>query len=104
MATGQDLAHVVEGSLGMTNAEVVKGDLYFSVYLPALMCGTVGGGTHLPTQQEALKIMDIKGEGDSIKYAQLVGATTLAVELSLMASLAEGTLASTHQKLGRNSK
>ncbi len=103
IATGQDLAHVVEGSLGITSAEVLKnGDLYFSIYLPALMCGTVGGGTHLPTQQEALKIMDIKGQGDSIKYAQLIGAATLAVELSLIASLAEGTLASAHQKLGRN--
>ncbi|MCL4365866.1 hydroxymethylglutaryl-CoA reductase, partial [Patescibacteria group bacterium] len=44
-ATGQDLAHVVEGSLGVTTAEVLdNGDLYFSIYLPSLIVGTVGGG------------------------------------------------------------
>jgi hydroxymethylglutaryl-CoA reductase (NADPH) len=101
-ATGQDLAHVVEGSLGITTAEVLEnGDLYFSIYLPSLMCGTIGGGTHLPTQQEALSIMGIKGEGDSVKYAEIVGAAILAVEVSLMASLAEGSLAKAHERLGR---
>lgn len=104
-ATGQDLAHVVEGSLGVTTAEVTKtGDLYFSIYLPSLMCGTVGGGTHLPTQREALEIMGIKGAGDSVKYAQIVASAILAVELSLIASQAEGTLAKAHQKLGRKGK
>ncbi len=104
-ATGQDLAHVVEGSLGITTAEVTKqNDLYFSIYLPSLMCGTVGGGTHLPSQQAALNLMGIKGPGDSIKYAQILASAILAVELSLMASLAEGSLAKAHQKLGRKGK
>lgn len=104
-ATGQDLAHVVEGSLGVTTGEVLtNGDLYFSIYLPSLMCGTVGGGTHLPAQQEALKIMGVKGAGDSIKYAQILGSAILAVELSLMASLAEGTLARAHKQLGRKGR
>lgn len=104
-ATGQDLAHVVEGSLGITTAEVLgTGDLYFSIYLPSLMCGTVGGGTHLPSQQEALSIMCIKGAGDSVKFAQILGSAILAVEVSLMASLAEGSLAKAHQRLGRKGK
>ncbi|MBI2338060.1 hydroxymethylglutaryl-CoA reductase [Candidatus Daviesbacteria bacterium] len=104
-ATGQDLAHVAEGSLGITTAEVLtNGDLYFSIYLPSLMCGTVGGGTHLPAQQEALSIMGVKGTGDSVKYAQILGSAILAVEVSLMASLAEGSLAKAHQKLGRGQK
>lgn len=99
IATGQDPAHAVEGSLGITDAEVEgKGNLYFSVYLPALPVGTVGGGTHLPTQQEALKIMQIK---DVLEYSKAVGAAILAGELSLIASLAEGSLAKAHQKLGR---
>jgi len=98
-ATGQDLAHVTEASLGITTAEVLEnGSLYFSVYLPSLEVGTVGGGTHLPTQQEALKIMNTKGV---LEYAQVLGATILAGELSLIASLAEGTLAKAHKKLGR---
>lgn len=99
IATGQDPAHVVEGSLGVTTAEVLKnGDLYFSIYLPALVAGTVGGGTHLPTQQEALRIMNAR---DVLEYSKITGAAILAGELSLISSLAEGSLAKAHQKLGR---
>jgi len=99
LATGQDAAHVVEGSIGTTTAEVDKnGNLYFSVYLPALMIGTVGGGTHIPSQNEAIKIMQIKNpEG----FAQVIAGAVLAGELSLLSSQTEGTLAKAHQKLGR---
>ncbi|MCR4305621.1 MAG: hydroxymethylglutaryl-CoA reductase [Candidatus Daviesbacteria bacterium] len=98
-ATGQDLAHTTEASLGITSAETLEnGNLYFSIHLPSLIVGTVGGGTHLPTQQEALKIMDVKGV---LEYAQVLGAAVLAGELSLIASLSEGSLAKAHKKLGR---
>lgn len=98
-ATGQDLAHVVEGSLGVTTAEVLdSGDLYCSIYLPSLVVGTVGGGTNLPTQQEALKIMQVK---DAKEFATVIGAAVLAGELSLIASLAEGSLVKAHKSLGR---
>lgn len=99
LATGQDPAHVVEGSLGITTAEVLEnGDLYFSIYLPSLIIGTIGGGTSLPTQQEALKIMNVS---NVLEYAQVTGAAVLAGELSLIASQAEGTLAKTHKELAR---
>jgi hydroxymethylglutaryl-CoA reductase (NADPH) len=98
-ATGQDLAHVVEGSMGMTTSKVLKnGDLYVSVYLPAVMIGTVGGGTKLKTKQEALSIIGAK---NSIELAEVLGSAVLAGEISLLASLSEGSLAETHQKLGR---
>lgn len=101
-ATGQDLAHVVEGSLGITTAEILEnGDLHFSIYLPSLIVGTVGGGTHLPTQQEALKLMKIESV---LEYSKVVGAAVLAGELSLIASLAEGTLAKAHKTLGRKER
>lgn len=101
-ATGQDLAHVVEGSLGVTTAELEKnGDLYFSVYLPSLQIGTVGGGTGLPTQKEALQVMDVYGSKKVDEFAKIVASVVLAGELSLVASLAEGSLASAHQALGR---
>ena len=101
-ATGQDLAHVVEGSLGITDAEVEKkGDLYFSIYLPSLQVGTIGGGTSLPTQKEALSIMKVSSV---LEYSRAVGAAVLAGELSLIASLAEGTLAKAHQRLGRKER
>lgn len=99
IATGQDPAHVVEGSLGVTDAEVLdRGDLYFSIYLPSLVVGIVGGGTNLPTQQEALQIMKVS---DVLEYSRAVGAAVLAGELSLIASLSEGSLATAHKKLGR---
>lgn len=97
-ATGQDLAHVVEGSLGVTDAEVLRGNLYFSIYMPSLQVGTVGGGTSLPTQKEALQIMQVN---NVLEYAKAVAAAVLAGELSLVASLAEGSLVKAHKKLGR---
>lgn len=103
LATGQDLAHTVEGSLGITTTEVdVGGNLYVSVYLPSLMIGTVGGGTGLSTQKEALKILGIDqpAKGSAMRLAEIVGGAVLAGEVSLLASLAEGSLAEAHQGLG----
>ncbi len=104
LATGQDMAHVVEGSLGITTAEVLEdGNLYFSVYLPDLMVGTVGGGTGIVTQKEALAMMGLgKGRrGEAMEFAQVVGAAVLAGELSLTAALSAGHLARAHARLGR---
>ncbi len=110
LATGQDLGHVGEGSIGITTCEVVPGAfddehaLYISVCLPDLMVGTVGGGTGLATQKEALSILGIAGGNDgknAQKFAEIVGATALAGEISLLSSLAEGSLARAHQRLGR---
>ncbi len=98
-ATGQDLAHVVEGSMGITTSKILKnGDLYVSVYLPAVMLGTVGGGSKLKIKQEALSIIGAK---NSTELAKVLGSAVLAGEISLLASLAQGSLAKTHEKLGR---
>lgn len=122
IATGQDPAHVVEGSLGVTTAEVEpNGNLYFSIYLPALVIGTVGGGTTLPSQKEALQILSAGGKTDrparqspkgdggtrpltANQFAEIIAAAVLAGELSLTASLSEGSLASAHKKLARGKK
>ena len=63
LATGQDEAHVVEGSLGITTAEDRDGDLYFSVNMPDLPIATIGGGTRLETANEGLQIIDCAGSG-----------------------------------------
>lgn len=98
-ATGQDLAHVVEGSMGITTTKILKnGDLYFSVYLPALMVGIVGGGTKIDTKKEALSIIGAK---TSEELVQVLVATVLAGEISLLGSLSEGSLADAHERLGR---
>ena len=102
LATGQDLGHVGEASMGITTAEVVDGkDLYINVCLPDLMVGTVGGGTGLATQKEALNVI---GVDTSQKFAEIIGAAVLAGEISLLASLSEGTLAAAHKKLARGGK
>jgi hydroxymethylglutaryl-CoA reductase (NADPH) len=101
LATGQDEAHVVEGSLGITTAEDKDGDLYFSVTLPDVPIATFGGGTRLETAQECLNIMGVLGSGKVQEFAEIVAATVLAGELSLMGALAAGHLARAHKDLGR---
>lgn len=105
LATGQDLGHVGECSTGVTTMEVVdRNDLYVSVYLPDLMVGTVGGGTGLATQKEALELLGVAGgnEGKNAqRLAEIVAAVVLAGEISLLSSLEEGTLAKAHERLGR---
>ena len=101
LATGQDAAHVVEGSLGITTAEARDGDLYFSVNLPDLPIATVGGGTSLEVAKEGLSILGVAGSGKAREFAEIVASTVLAGELSLVGALAAGHLARAHQELGR---
>lgn len=101
LATGQDEAHIVEGSLGITTAENIAGDLYFSVTLPDVPLATIGGGTSLETARECLEIMDVYGSGKVGKFAEIVAGTVLAGELSLVGALSAGHLARAHKELGR---
>lgn len=107
IATGQDCAQVVESSMAITTAELTpQGDLYISITMPSLEVGTVGGGTGLPTQREALTIMGCAGPGNppgsnAKKFAEIVAAACLAGELSLLSALAAGHLAQAHARLGR---
>lgn len=101
LATGQDEAHIVEGSLGITVAEEKDGNLYFSVTLPDVPVATFGGGTRLETAKECLEIMGVYGRGGVGKFAEIVAGTVLAGELSLMGALAAGHLARAHKDLGR---
>ena len=101
LATGQDAAHVVEGSLGITTAENRNGDLYFSVNLPDLPVATVGGGTSLEVANEALKILGVSGSGHAKEFAEIVAGTVLAGELSLVGAIAAGHLARAHKEHGR---
>ncbi len=104
IATGQDPAHVTEASMGITTAKVIGEDLMVSIYMPSLNVGTIGGGTALATQKEALSIMGVLGAGKVEKFAEIIGATVLAGEISLISSLSEGTLAKAHERLGRGRK
>ncbi|MBI3331973.1 3-hydroxy-3-methylglutaryl-CoA reductase [Candidatus Peregrinibacteria bacterium] len=103
LATGQDAAHVVEGSLGDTTVMPEKDGLRVMVRLPALLVGVRGGGTQLPAQNTALKI--ILKEEPSLHPRQLlaetIGAAVLAGEMSLLAAQAAHDLAMAHVKLAR---
>ena len=118
LATGQDAAQVVEGANAITTAEVVgrggdgksaevrDGDLYVSVTLASLEVGTVGGGTRLPTQAEALDVLGMRGGGDPAgsnadALAEAVATVALAGELSLLSALASRNLSAAHASLGR---
>jgi hydroxymethylglutaryl-CoA reductase (NADPH) len=107
IATGQDPAHVVEGSMGVTCIEARGPDSVFaSIFMPDVPLGAVGGGTALDTQREALTMLGVspdperRGEA-AIRLAEIVGAVVLAGELSLMAAFTSQDLARAHEKLGR---
>ncbi len=112
LATGQDAAQVVEGANAITTADVVRAEresddaLYVSVTLASLEVGTVGGGTRLPTQAEALDVLGVRGGGDppgsnADALAESIAAGALAGELSLLGALASNNLSSAHERLGR---
>jgi hydroxymethylglutaryl-CoA reductase (NADPH) len=106
LATGQDEAHVVEGSNCITTMEAREDELYASVNLASLQVGTVGGGTKLATQSEALELLGLAGGGDppgsnADALAEVVAAGALAGELSLLSALASRHLSSAHEELGR---
>ncbi len=110
IATGQDVAQVVESSMGITwMEEVGDGDLYASVTLPSLEIGTIGGGTWLPTQREMLELLGVYGSGNppgvnALKFAEIIAAAVLAGELNLILALARDELAKAHERLGRGKK
>lgn len=110
LATGQDLAHVVEGSMGLTHIEEREdGAVYASVYMPDLPVAAVGGGTGLSTQREALDVLGVVVDPQTPglaarRMAEIVGAAVLAGELSLMAAFTSSDLASAHERLGRAKK
>jgi hydroxymethylglutaryl-CoA reductase (NADPH) len=103
IATGQDAANVAESSSSIIYADINDaGDYYLSITLPSLIVATYGGGTGLPTQQECLNILDCNGAGKVHKLAEIIGATVLAGEVSLMSAVVAGDWVTSHDALGRN--
>ncbi|KAG8189184.1 hypothetical protein JTE90_013718 [Oedothorax gibbosus] len=110
LATGQDPAQNVTSSNCITQMErTPEGDLHISCTMPSIEVGTVGGGTFLPAQSSCLELLGVKGPCEespgrnASKLAQIVCATVLAGELSLMSALAEGHLVRSHMTHNRSS-
>lgn len=103
IATGQDEANVVESHTGFSFMDITpEGDLYYSCTLPSVICATKGGGTGLSTQAECLTMLGCNGEGKARKLAEIVGATVLAGDLSLISAIMSDEWVSSHDAYGRN--
>jgi len=99
IACGQDVAQIVNASIGFLDLELVgDDDLYVAARLPNLVVATVGGGTALPTQQECLALLECVGDGTARKFAEIVGAALVAGELAICAALANGRFIDAHRQ------
>ncbi len=103
LATGQDAAHTVEGSLTDTEVTADGEGIVMSVRCPAILVGVRGGGTALPAQKQALSLL-LKPASTlhpCAKLAETIAAAVLAGEVSLLAAQASQSLASAHRDHGR---
>jgi hydroxymethylglutaryl-CoA reductase (NADPH) len=102
IATGQDVANIVNSACALTCFEPHPEGLYVSTTLPALSVATVGGGTSLPTQREALELLGCYGTGGAGKLAEIVAAALLGGEISMGAAIASQEFVDAHERYGRN--
>ena len=101
IATGQDAACVSESAVGFTRMERRGDGLFLSVTLPNILVGSVGGGTGLPSQNAALRMMGLAGAGKASALAEVAAVLCLCGELSIIGAISAGHFASAHQKLAR---
>lgn len=106
LATGQDVANIVEGSQGYVHAQARQESLYFSVNLPNIIVGTIGNGKQLNFVQEHLQMLGClesrKPGQNARRLAIIVAATVLCGELSLLAAQTNpGELMRAHEKFER---
>ena len=87
-ATGQDLGMVGTSSMAHGAARRVEDGLQVSIRLPGLEVATIGGGTTLPFARRWLELLGCAGAGKVYRFAQIVAAATLALEISASAAMA----------------
>jgi hydroxymethylglutaryl-CoA reductase (NADPH) len=87
-ATGQDLGMVGTSSMAQGTAHRVEGGLRASIRFGGLEVGTVGGGTTLPSAREWLHSIGCAGSGKVYRFAQIVAAAALCLEISASAAMA----------------
>ncbi|MBY7649956.1 MAG: hydroxymethylglutaryl-CoA reductase [Candidatus Liberibacter europaeus] len=106
LATGQDGANIVEGSQGLTYAELREDYLYFSCTIPNLIIGSIGNGKNIPIIREniaALGCTEERAIGENAnRLAAICAATVLCGEISLIAAQTNpGELMKAHLRLER---
>lgn len=107
LAMGQDAANIVEGSQGITYAEIRGNHLYFSITLPNIIIGVVGNSNYKGLVKKNLELLGCLKQGDFDYNARclaiVVAAVVLCGELSLLAALAKpGELMRSHIAIERN--
>ena len=87
--TGQDLGMVGTSSMAHGTAHrTADGGLHAAIRFPGLEVGTVGGGTTLPYARSWLALLGCAGTGTVYRFAQIVAAAALALEISASAAMA----------------
>lgn len=104
IACGQDAASVAESAWSHLTVEFnwETEDLDVSTYLPSLPVGTVGGGTKLDTQREALELLGCIGLGSKGRLAGMIASFALALDVSTVAAITNNTFSSGHHELARS--
>jgi hydroxymethylglutaryl-CoA reductase (NADPH) len=87
-ATGQDIGMVGTSSMAHGVGRRVERGLNVSIRLPGLEVATVGGGTTLPYARSWLEVLGCAGTGEVYRFAQIVAAAALALEISASAAMA----------------
>jgi hydroxymethylglutaryl-CoA reductase (NADPH) len=87
-ATGQDLGMVGTSSMAHGTGRRIEGGIHCALRLPGLEVGTVGGGTTFPYAHAWLESIGCAGAGKVYRFAQIVAAATLALEISASAAMA----------------
>ncbi|HET7128711.1 MAG TPA: hypothetical protein VFJ93_06535 [Gaiellaceae bacterium] len=87
-ATGQDLGMVGTSSMAQGTGRRVEGGLQATIRFGGLEVGTVGGGTTLPSARDWLASIGCAGPGKVYRFAQIVAAAALCLEISASAAMA----------------
>jgi hydroxymethylglutaryl-CoA reductase (NADPH) len=87
-ATGQDLGMIGTSSMAHGTERTVDGALHVAIRFSGIEVGTIGGGTTLPTAREWLGLMGCAGAGKVYRFAQIVAAAALALEISASSAMA----------------
>lgn len=113
IALGQDVAHVVDSSNCIISMKKVGEKLSISLYMPSMIVGTIGGGTHLepalsfikqfykPDSEYFITDRDLDCGVAPNYLAISVASAVFAGEISVLASIADNTLIDAHLKLNR---
>ncbi|GMS92979.1 hypothetical protein PENTCL1PPCAC_15154, partial [Pristionchus entomophagus] len=105
-----DAVQVVSSSMCKTTLEVTEdGPLLASVTMPCVECAARAGSVYVIQSSHCLQLLGVAGPSapasalgkNTNTLAEIITATVLAGELSLMAALCTDDLVKSHQKLNR---